>query len=1141
MKASVAFFCLFAVVLTVSPSDGQSVHVDSPRPLVLETEDFEFKAGWLDADDPAESGEGYLRAESGGTDALTVIKAPADGVYAVWTRSYDFSEIKPGTRRYRVVVDGVEMPQESGRHHKQGWGWEKSGTTTLAAGKHVIALRNTTKDFARADVIVFAPEGFDPAELPLQSLQQYRIKPVSALQQTASVGPKPSLDAANEVARLESGFVRMTFFQTSGKEGAPCLVRQVSVNDGKAWRSAPGNPADERLFVLFNPSMNIDETGFLPSWKNSPQVHFTINGKTYETIQKLNPYFAGDRIELTPVAIQSASSQAVEVRCAGRNGIRAVATWALEGENQRLSVKLTAVKAGYYSVGVSPFSSWPVSRVKSVQLPPLFQMQRLPLYPVMVSSNTTPHALALAEIKPNDAAPPFTFVVAADPADLDFDWSRRGNARYGFSLLNAREQVQPTGFRPVLGLADSRLEAGQSLEARFIVLSLLGDWKEGLEKASDKIFKVTDYREPVRASLTEAALNMIDLLKDANASGWDARLKGNYNIESKATVTQASPLTYLSVAMLTRDPQFYATRALPSLEYTLSRRSAHYAMQTPPSSSYVGTEDTRLVFPSRSNGVKYWQGIYDLTLRLNSWIIDFVHRNSGLLARKDREVIPQWSEMLGEYQLEPSAQKLAEIRKACDTWIAREFYGMQTLPKGVQPFYNFSFYPYWWDLLDLYELTNDRKYLDVAEDGAFYTIAGLWSHPSIPTGTITVNEEGQFKGDEMVLWKNDLRYRLGFPRQTGDTPERQVPAWEVAQMGLGLEQPVTFFGGDGKLQPTDWRLRNILNSAWAPCLLRLYEFTGREIYKTYARNSIIARFSNYPGYYLKGFTDVELMADYPYKGPDVTSIYYHHIPVYLAFTLDYIFTEAGQMSKGLIKFPWVKQQGYVWFTSREYGSGPGRVYGDEGMWPWLDRKVFSVDSPQINYFGASGDGKFDVVVTNSSHHDASAKLTLDLIKAGVKAGQSYQFIVNGKPAPGGKVAEGIPFQLPQEAVGVFRFASAASTGFAESAQLPVRPVTLKLPQPWGELIAVRIRSPFGHDSLYVFLAGTAPEGATVTLKVDENKLPSQTVKEPPYEFTVYPVPMEQDAAFRLEFANPDGSRFTSDPVILPGTAKTGNH
>ena len=88
-------------------------------------------------------------------------------------------------------------------------------------------------------------------------------------------------------------------------------------------------------------------------------------------------------------------------------------------------------------------------------------------------------------------------------------------------------------------------------------------------------------------------------------------------------------------------------------------------------------------------------------------------------------------------------------------------------------------------------------------------------------------------------------------------------------------------------------------SNWAPHLLRLFQYTRKPIYETYARNGVIGRFTNYPGYYATGYTDITLSPDFPYKGPDVSSIYYHHIPPHLAFTWDYLVSEAIERSRGI--------------------------------------------------------------------------------------------------------------------------------------------------------------------------------------------------------------------------------------------------
>ncbi len=151
----------------------------------------------------------------------------------------------------------------------------------------------------------------------------------------------------------------------------------------------------------------------------------------------------------------------------------------------------------------------------------------------------------------------------------------------GFSIKNEVNRVQPVAFAPVMGLDDSKLTAGQTIQRDFAIGAIAGGWNEALEYISDSIYKVKDYRKQHTASLTEAAFNMIDLVKQDAAAGWDARLKGFYDIEANPavvpTVVHAAPLAIISAAVLSRDEEFYLTRALPTIEYTLSRSGFRWA------------------------------------------------------------------------------------------------------------------------------------------------------------------------------------------------------------------------------------------------------------------------------------------------------------------------------------------------------------------------------------------------------------------------------------------------------------------------------------------------------------------------------------------------------------------------------------
>src|SRR6266853_5755168 len=84
-------------------------------------------------------------------------------------------------------------------------------------------------------------------------------------------------------------------------------------------------------------------------------------------------------------------------------------------------------------------------------------------------------------------------------------------------------------------------------------------------------------QSPPRSS--DAAPNLIDLMRNEEAAGWNARAKGPWNIESRNTVSQSSPLTYLSLYSLTGDEDFYRRFALPSLEFLLSRPGPHFAAE----------------------------------------------------------------------------------------------------------------------------------------------------------------------------------------------------------------------------------------------------------------------------------------------------------------------------------------------------------------------------------------------------------------------------------------------------------------------------------------------------------------------------------------------------------------------------------
>ncbi len=635
--------------------------------------------------------------------------------------------------------------------------------------------------------------------------------------------------------------------------------------------------------------------------------------------------------------------------------------------------------------------------------------------------------------------------------------------------------------------------------------------------------KVSDYREPVNASLTEAVLNMTDLMMDDEFCGWDNELKGFYDIESATMGKQAAPLALLSAAALSRSETFWERRALPTLEFLLSRKGAEIVQ------SGVNRDGVpikrQLSVPCTFYGTSCWEGLLRLTGGLNPWLRELALPQGRFRYAQHYNTSWPWTEMLAAHRLAPALVGLDAVEADADAWLAKEVYGQQTKPVSFDAFYNIHFYPYWWDVIDLYEATGDAKYLSAAVEGAFHTVAGQWSHPRIPQGDVTVHPDGSQVTYHRIWNKNGELFRLGWPRQPNDTPAHSVPSWQVSPIGLGLEQPSTYTAFQGAMN-------NIMQSTWAPHLLRVYRYTDREIFRTFARDSVIGRFANYPGYYLSCFTDLVHDPRYPYKGPDITSLYYHHIPVHYAFAMDYLVADAEARSGGQIDFPLVKQKNYAWFNNRVYTAEPGTVYGDRHAALWLERGLVTTDV-QTDWLAARSPDRFWVMLMNQTHEKRNVTVRLDGTKIGLKSGDGALFEGSADPFAAAKQTASRP--APAIADNTFSVEiaplSMATIGYpAEPRQTfpAARPLadshrTVNAGV-FGEAHAFTIRSPWGKDAVYAVLTADPIPGAQVVFMCDGV---TRVCERFPYEASFYPVSNPR-APVRMVTFTPDSGACVID-------------
>lgn len=1099
MKKNIPYTCLLLL---------GSLAVHAQDSYLVEAESFQFKGGWQ-----TEKADGHtiLRVYSGkvaAADALTVIRIHKAGTYSVWVRSPDYPTNKPGTRLFKVYVNEKAMEKESGQHGKDGYYWEKAGTAALESGENVLRLKDTRHNFGRCDAILLTNTDADPNNRALQPAKAAIVK-MNATATTLPVSNDLSVQKdAPVIAAITNKKMRLQFVETDDKK----IVAVTAIRKNNEWVTLDAAHEANRIFLLSAEEPQINFGSFFPSWKGSlGSSSFSSKGKKYsvqEPTQLLNPFLAGKLSACAATSVQQTNDHTLTVNYETADGQIIKGTWQLSpgAQHLQLTLQYAPAQTGYYSLAVAAFHGIDPAEVTNIQVPPMLQYQRLPEGPVMLPSAMMPQPLAIMENKMLSS-----FITAA-PATFPLDWAQSNTSRAGFSIRNAKNAVQPVAFSPVLGLADSKIPAGQAIRRSFIVGAIAAPWQDALEYISDSIFRVKDYRKQENVSLTEAAFNIIDLLKNDTASGWAPALKGFYDIEAdpkiRPTVVQAAPLAVISAAVIGRDEALYISRALPTIEYTLSRSGFRWA------NGIAGTlfnKDKKSLALSPFNSqftTAYYEGLNQLLQDANPWLKHIALPDKAIRDAKGYSVkIPAWTQELAAYRLTGERRWLDAAKKGAQAFLANDVYGEHTAPLSKQPFYNTSFYANWWDLPDLYDVTGDSIYLKAAVAAAFHTLAGVRTYPLVGDKMQTIHPKNVYNGNTTMWWKGGEKYRLGFPRKDNDAPEKQVPQSVVSPVGLGFEQPFTFFD-PGKL------VRPVFMSSWAPHLLRLSATSHGKIFETYARNAVIGRFTNYPGYYATGYTDIPMHANFPYNGPDVSSIYYHHIPPHLAFTLDFILTSAIQRAAGKVNFPYGKQDGFVWFNNRIYGGGKGQVFDDKAVSLWMKKGLIQLDNPAVNYVTAISEKYFWVILTNEAQDAQTCNIILgdEVPVAENAAGTVY---------PGGTKAGK---QVTLDAKG---FAAIAFPLSGKRSARKITPVkngmqSIDFGPGIGKFYAFRIRSPFGWDSVFGYFEAIQSEGAVASFTINH----TEEIKNAyPYEWSYHPLDMKDDAVIKIVVRTKSGRTF----------------
>ncbi|HHV44504.1 MAG TPA: hypothetical protein GXX57_07550 [Firmicutes bacterium] len=958
---------LLIVVILISAGD-----IVAAKILWIEAEDFEATGSWIRVTDyPSTFGEGILQGISQSNrqaeDAFTAIEIPESGRWHLWVRSRDF-DTDPGRRFFSVSINGQPSTRSFGRHNVNGWAWEYGGSFHLEAGEAVLRVIDASRYWARIDCLVLTtdPQLTPPADTGSLVAVQHRVYPISQFDRsdTALRPQSQNLVKKNVLAMLENDQVRLEFVRVENGH-AQWIHTDLFLNVQGTWLDVCLDPTEQGYFVLQSdtPGYFGAETGqHYPMW-NRQMVTGTGESISMPTA---NAFAAGDGHWVLCQHLGKVDETTVRLLGEGP-GFKFEADWSLneDASDPHLTLRLLPERQRYYSVAFVGFFEKSLDEIEFLLLPYMWHSKRLPEESYMNLEAYLPTPIALVQTEVNQL--PLSFALAPRQEEIPFRWARFTDSRFGLTIRGPDGEVQPALFAPPLGSPESLRTPQRVYEFNLLVIVKQAPWFTVFTELISEEYGFRDYRTNWRHSLNDAVYNMIDLLLDDYYGGWNDSGKGPYNIEMKNTVTHAAPALPLSLYRLTGDERILWERALPTIEFMLSRPGWHFTYRHEDAEN---PELARLQGPNQQYGTATFNSLWQLSGQLTPALWHFAFGPFGNVKHSTAySSTPLFAEELAAYFLTDDATYLDRAAQHAKGFLTDSVYAPKKDELGMWPFFNISFVPNWVAFLDLASQTDEQWVIEGAREGANWLLTGIWTQPMSTDGKITTSVHDMLsRGMKFVWWYGDQRFRLGAPFKSTDFVAETVPAWVVSRAGLGFEQPMTFTTLDNA---------NVLQSNWAADLVRLSNITGDPIYRIFARNAVLGRFANYPGYYVNTFSTMYQNPAYPYEGPDYTSLYYHHIYPHLAYVIDFLVAEAEYRSQNQIQFPWVRQDGYAWFSSRFYGHAPGTFYGHDGVWLWLNRDALSISDPAINYLMGHNTNQWFLMLMNEADEERTVELSWD--------------------------------------------------------------------------------------------------------------------------------------------------------------------
>lgn len=635
---------------------------------------------------------------------------------------------------------------------------------------------------------------------------------------------------------------------------------------------------------------------------------------------------------------------------------------------------------GFFSVGYDGYRHYAVNQLHEIWQPMIWQDKRVPDREYMTLAFRCPVPSAFI------ATDRVVEGVVACPSEFPFDpLPTAENSRFGVAVRTADTLLTPMLFAPVLGGVDSEMDTGDAYSFRAILFVSSGNTTDALEKTAVEIYGFRDYRSNATGTLNNTIENIIGYAMSSHSWFIDEQKGCAYSTDVPDAVKNVSCLNPLEIALINDNEQMYDKRAYPILEYMLSREKFLFSADSM----------QKIQYPSRKlNGpcapLSELTSLYNILDRKDPFLVTLAeneYKHTRVRNLDVEEAGENWKNAMSLYK---ATGEKAWLERACtgaDSYMQSRIDKRPvdfTDPDAGGFFFWTGFAPKWIDLLELYELTGTKKYLDAAHKGARQYTQYIWFCPAIPDSVITVNPEGKAPHYAYLKQKGHIQM---------DAPAESVEAWRLSEIGLTPESSGTCTGH-----------RGIFMANYAAWMVRMAYYTGDDFLAQVAKSAIVGRYASFPGYHINtARTTVYEKKDYPlhsHKELSVNSFHYNHIMPHISLLYDYLISDMLYRSNGKISFPDEFIEAYAYLQSKFYGHKPGKFYGEEA-WLWMPSGLVNGSDQQLNYISARGNNKLFIAFTNQSREEVTSEILLDTARLHFDMGREYEVKVrinNGEPA-----------------------------------------------------------------------------------------------------------------------------------------------